>query len=72
MGRVFSLHFLYRQEFVKLKTLNKTRMKFVFWPPSNLERSLFEDMIPKENSKNIYRRLVLFGVMLMKIYCLGN
>ena len=47
-------------------------MKLVFWPPSNSKRFIFEDMIPKVNSKNICNRLVLFGVMLMKIYFLKN
>ena len=70
--RVFGLHFLYWQKFVKLRILNRPRMKLVFWPPSNSKRFLIKDMIPKVNSKNICSRLVLFGVMLMKIYYLGN
>lgn len=70
--RVFGLRFLCRQKFVKLKISNKPRMRLVFWPPSNSKRFLFKDMIPKGISKNLCIRLVLFGAMLMKIYCLGN
>ena len=38
----------------------------------NLKRFLFKDMIPKVSSKNICSRLVLFGVMHIKIHYLGN
>ena len=70
--RIFGLRLLYRQKFVKLKISNNPRMRLVFWPPLNSKRFLSEGKIPKGSLKNIYIRLVLFGVMLMKIYCLGN
>jgi hypothetical protein len=70
--RVFGLHFLYQQKFVKLKISNRPRIRLVFFPPSNLDRFLSEDTIPKGSSKNICNRLVLFGVLLMNIYFLGN
>jgi hypothetical protein len=47
--RGLGLLFLYQQEFVKLKILNRARMKFVFWPPSNSKRFPFEGMVPKVN-----------------------
>ena len=70
--KVFGLRLYCQKKFARLKISDRTKMKLVCWPPTYLEKLLSEYMIPKEILKNIYNRLVLFGVVPMKIYFQGN
>ena len=70
--RVFHLLFSNWWEFVELKILCRPKRKSLFYPPSYSKRFLFKDMISRGNLKNICSRLVLYGVILMKTYYMGN
>ena len=71
MKRVFFLLFPYPWEFIRLKTLSRSKKKLVFYPP-NSNRLLFKGTILKKNITKICSRLASIGVMHMKTYFMWN